>query len=287
MEKINVAGVTLQGYAQGGWQTSIYCPEVRAVFDAGVPLRGVNADRYLITHSHPDHIMALPYVVGKRSVSDTRRKMHIYVPERIRPTVEQVLLGMCRLFGDRSPQDVLDIVGVEPGDTIRLSKDHTVEVLPTVHRGPSVGYVVQQHTRKLKPEFEGIEGRELGRMRAEGVEITDERVSPMLAVPGDTQIEFLLNNELARKAKVLVHEVTVWDEGMNNVEGCRRFGHTHIAEMVEHCEKFEGEALVLCHRSMRYSRREIEEILPRRFPKKMLDRIHLFDGGDRQSFGTA
>lgn len=287
MEKINVAGVTLQGYAQGGWQTSIYVPEVKSVFDAGVPLRGVNIDRYFITHSHPDHIMALPYIVGRRSVSDTRKPITIFVPQRIRDRVSDVLYNWCRLFGDRNPGDVINVVGAKPGESCPLSKDLSVSFLPTVHRGPSVGYVIQQHTRKLKPEFIGRPGPELGKLRKSGVEITDERVSPMLAVPGDTQIEFLLENELARKAKVLVHEVTVWDEDFNSVEGCRRYGHTHVAEMVEHCEKFEGEALVLCHRSMRWTRREIEQIMPRRFPKSMLDRIHLFDGGDRQSFGTA
>lgn len=282
MEKINVAGVTLQGYAQGGWQTSIYCPEVRAVFDAGCVLYGIKADRYFITHSHPDHIMALPYIIGKRSVSDTTKKVYIYVPEKIRELVETVIRGMGLLFGDRTADPLINIVGVNPGDSIVLSKEYSVEILQTVHRGrATVGYVVQQHTRKLKPEFVGVDGKELGKMRAAGTEITDNRVSPMLAVPGDTQIEFLLNNELARNAKVLVHEVTVWDEGMNNVEGCRRYGHTHIAEMVEHCEKFEGEALVLCHRSMRFSRKEIEEIAKRRFPASMWPKIHLFDGGDR------
>lgn len=280
MEKINIAGVTLEGYAQGGWQTSIYCPEIRAVFDAGYPLR-VNVENYFITHSHPDHIMALPYVVGRRSVSDQRRKMSIHVPSQIAGLVEDVLMGCCRLFGDRSPEDFIEVVAVDPGDNVVLNKEYSVEVVPTTHRGPSVGYVVMQHTRGLKPEYAGVEGRELGRLRAEGVEITDARVAPMLAVPGDTQIEFLLEQELARKAKVLVHEVTVWDEGFNNVEGCRGFGHTHVAEMVEHCEKFEGEALVLCHRSMRWSRAEIEEIAERRFPASMRDKIHFFDGGER------
>lgn len=281
MEKINVAGVTLHGYAQGGWQTSVYCPEVRAVFDAGCVLRGVNVDRYLITHSHPDHIMALPYIVGRRSVSEKEEVMHIHAPVQIEDTLRQVVEGMCRLFGDRTPRDKVQIHGHKPGDEIRLGPDHVAKVLPTPHRGPSIGYVVEQRTQRLKPEFKGVEGREIGRLRAQGVEVTEPYSLPMLAVPGDTMIEFLSENEIVQKCKVLLHEVTVWDEGMNNVSGCRRYGHTHVAEMVEHCEKFQGEALVLCHRSMRYSREDIERIRKERFPAHMLDRIHLFDGGDR------
>lgn len=281
MEKLTVAGVTLQGFAQGGVKTSIYCPEVRAVFDAGCVLPGVNVDRYFITHSHPDHIMALPHIVGKRSTRNAKKDLYIYVPEPILAMVRSVLETMGLLFGDRSADATLKIIGVKPGDAVELGGGYTAQVLETAHRGPSVGYVVEHTTRKLKPEFVGLEGREIGRLRKEGTEVTDAKTAPILAIPGDTQIEFLLNQELARKAKVLVHEVTVWDEGMNNVEGCRGFGHTHIAEMVEHCEKFEGEALVLCHRSMRYTRAEIEEIAKRRFPAAMLDRIHFFDGGDR------
>ena len=281
MEKINIAGVTLQGFAQGGVQTSIYCPEIRAVFDAGCVLPGVRADQYLITHSHPDHIMALPHLLGKRAVTSTKKKMFVYVPEVIRQMVETVLHGMGKLFGDRSADPTLNIIGVSPGDVLELGHGYAARVLQTVHRAPSVGYVIEQTTRKLRPEFLGLEGSEIGRLRAGGTQVTDDVTSPVLAVPGDTQIEFLLDNEIVRKTKVLVHEVTVWDDGMNNVEGCRRFGHTHVAEMVEHCEKFEGEALVLCHRSMRWSRSEIEKIAKTRFPAAMLDRIHFFDGGDR------
>jgi ribonuclease Z len=155
-----------------------------------------------------------------------------------------------------------------------------VRALQTWHRGPSIGWAVEQTTRKLKPEFKGLEGAEIGRLRQSGVEITDDRVSTMLCVPGDTTIEFLLNQEQARKAKVLVHEVTVWDEGMNHVMGCREFGHTHVNEIIEHFDKFEGEVLVLCHRSMRYSRRDIEEIAQARFSPAMLEKIRIFDGGD-------
>jgi ribonuclease Z len=281
MEKFTVAGVTLQGFAQGGVQTSVYCPEVRSVFDAGCVLPGVTADRFFITHSHPDHFMALPHIVGKRSTRSAKTPLTVYVPEQILEMVQTVLNTLGTLFGDRNPDSTLEVVGVKPGDSIKIDKEYTAQVLETIHRAPSVGYVIERTTRKIKPEFVGVEGQELGRLRKNGVEITDAKTAPILAVPGDTQIEFLLNQELARKAKILVHEVTVWDEGFNNVEGCRNFGHTHIAEMVEHCEKFEGEALVLCHRSMRYKRAEIEEIAKKRFPAAMLDRIHFFDGGDR------
>lgn len=280
MEKINISGVTLEGFAQGGWQTSIYVPEVRAVFDAGFPV-AANVDHYFITHGHPDHICALPYIAGKRSITGNKAFLHIHVPETIASKVESVLISMVELYGDRAENSRIQVHGVKPDDLIHLSKRFAVRAISTTHRGPSIGWAVEETVSKLKPEFHGMEGNEIGRIRARGTPVTDDKTFTKLCIPGDTRIEFLLEQEQARKAKVLVHEVTVWEEDDINLDGCRRYGHTHIEEMVKHCEKFEGEALVLCHRSMRWSQAHIEEMAKRRFPSSMLPKIHFFDGGDR------
>lgn len=282
MEKINVAGVTLQGYAQGGLQTAIFCPEARVVFDAGCVLPGVNVDHYFITHAHPDHIGALAYVAAKRSVGSKKKALHVHVPQAIAPKVHTVLATMADLYGDRAENRMFSVHGMEDGDVVTLRGNIAVRGVQTTHRTDSIGWAVEQTVSKLKPEFHGTEGAEIGRLKREGVAVTDDVTGTMLCVPGDTQIEFLLEQEAARKAKVLVHEVTVWEEGTVNLDGCRRYGHTHIAEMVQHCEKFEGEALVLCHRSMRWSRAYIEDMAKRRFPASMLPKIHFFDGGDRR-----
>lgn len=156
------------------------------------------------------------------------------------------------------------------------------EAVKTYHgKAPSIGWAVEQTTQKLKPEYLGLPGPEIGKMRREGVEVTEGRTRTVLAFPGDTKIDFLRYEEKARKAKVLVHEVTVWDRGYSDPRDTRNYGHTHVDEMIESCEMFEGEALVLVHRSMKYPRSEIEGIVQSRFPRSMVPKIHIFDGGDR------
>jgi ribonuclease Z len=74
---------------------------------------------------------------------------------------------------------------------------------------------------------------------------------------------------------VLVHEVTSWD-GRRDVAEMRAWGHTHVDEMAAVAEAFEGEALVLVHRSLRHRRSEARAIVQRRFPSTVRDRVHVF-----------
>lgn len=277
MERLSIAGVTLDGVAQGGWQTAIHIPEARAIFDAGRVLP-VTTDHIFITHGHPDHVGALPAVVARRAIKDTGKPLNIHVPAGIAAEIVTALEAMDRIFGDRTERP-WKVHPREHGDLVQTGHGIAVRALRTFHGVASCGWAVEQTVRKLKAEFVGRAGSEIADLKKQGVEITDDATHTMAVIPGDTMIDFLVREPQAQKAKVLLHEVTFWDD-KSSVEGCRRFGHTHADEMIEHCEKFEGDALVLVHRSLKHKRAEAEEILQRRFPAAMLPKIHLFDGGD-------
>jgi ribonuclease Z len=279
METLNVAGVTLEGFAQGGLRTSIVVPEVKAIFDVGHIVRGALRHKNIfITHGHPDHMGALITLIGRRDVQQLD-EAQVHVPHQISGWLVDMFEAWRKIQGGR--RIPINILGHKPGDRINLKHQGMVAIAAeTYHRIPSIGWVVERTTKKLKPEFVGLEGSEIGKLKKEGHEITDESTAPILAIPGDTTIDFLIKQPLARKSRVLVHEVTIWDDHQS-IAKCRRFGHTHIDEMVEHCDKFEGEALVLCHRTMRMKRTEIEAIAKKKFPSSMLEKIHFFDGGDR------
>lgn len=277
MERLSIAGVTLEGFAQGGWQTSIYIPEARAIFDAGTMLRA-STDHIFITHGHPDHVGALPAIVARRAIKGTDKPLQIHVPEGIAAEITTALEAMDRIFGDRTDRPWV-VNARAPGDAVSTAPGIVVRAMRTYHGVASCGWALEQTVRKLKAEFIGREGNEIAALKKSGVAITDDATHTMAVIPGDTMIDFLVREPQAQRAKVLLHEVTFWDD-TSSVDGCRRYGHTHVDEMIEHCELFEGDALVLVHRSLKHKRTDIEQILKRRFPSAMLPRIYLFDGGD-------
>lgn len=281
METLNLTGVTLEGFAQGGIRTSIGCPEVGAIFDAGTPIPTcLRYGHIFITHGHPDHIGAITNIVARRSLQDLPAA-HVYVPAPIKNDLEIIFEAWWRINGGRGPKFPVKIHSHKPGDVIPLKKGIKVTGVKTYHRVQSVGWAVERTTQRLKPEFQGLPGPKLGELKKSGTEITLPHTEVLLTIPGDTTIDFLIKESMARKARVLVHEVTYWDDKESNSDMCRRYGHTHFRDMIEHCDKFEGEYLVLCHRSMKYSRNFIEKQINKHFPKEMIPKIRIFDGGDK------
>jgi ribonuclease Z len=130
-------------------------------------------------------------------------------------------------------------------------------------------------TKRLRDDLRGLPGPEIEAMRKAGEIVTHEVTKPVLAVTGDTTIETFLANEQLRKVSVLVHECTSWDD-QRDIESTRSWGHTHVDELIEHAEKFEGDALVLVHRSLRHSRHFAQRTVQERFPASMRAKVFVF-----------
>lgn len=282
METLNISGVTLEGFAQGGVRTSIGCPEVGVIFDAGTVIPTyLRYDKVFITHGHPDHIGAITNIVSGRSLQKLG-PVDVYVPAVIANDLKQIFHLWWKINGGHGVRFPVNIHPLTADMTVELKANLTMHAVKTYHRIDSLGWSVDRTTNKLKSQYVGLPGQEIAALKRKGTIVTDPKTETLLTVPGDTTIDFLLNGSKAQNSKVLVHEVTIWSEDENNtVEKCKRYGHTHYKEMIRNCERFNGESLVLCHRSMKYSRKYIEKVLKKEFPASMRDKIHIFDGGDR------
>lgn len=272
LSELKVAGLTLRGITQGGVETCLMVPELKLMFDVGrCPPGALKYDTILCSHGHQDHLGGLPYLVSQRGMMG-KGPPTVHLPEEIVDPVHRIIGAWAEIEGFALQAN---IHGHPPGDTFEIGSDKTVHTMRTTHRVSSLAYLVERESKKLKPEYQGRPGEELQQLRHDGIDITEVSVTPWLCVSGDTQIEFFLDHPQARKCKVLVHEVTAWDDRRDR-EQIREWGHTHVDEMIEHAEKFEGEALVLVHRSLRHSRSQAEQVVRDRFPASVRDRVHVF-----------
>lgn len=279
METLNLPGITLEGYAEGGIRTSIGCPEIGAMFDAGTTIPTcLRYDNIFITHGHPDHIGCITQIIARRNLQNLP-PADVYLSSNIKNDLEIIFDAWRRINGGKGRKFPINIHGKSVGDTIELKRGIKVNGVKTFHSISSVGWSVERTTQRLKAEFQGIPGAEIGKLKKKGIEVTFPHTETILTIPGDTTIDFLIKEQKAQKAKVLVHEVTYWDDIESTSEKCRQYGHTHFRDMIKHCDKFEGEHLVFCHRSMKFSRSFIEKQVKDHFPKDIQDKIRIFDGG--------
>ena len=164
--------LTVEGYSRAAVQTYWRIPELKLGFDLGAqPWDFMGTDTWFLSHTHLDHIAALPVYVARRRMMKMSPPT-IYLPAHAVTTVQQLLKAVSRLDRGRLP---CELVGLEAGDEIELSRELLVSASATKHTVPSLGYVVWERRKKLKEEYRSLSSDEIRDLRLSGVEISEER----------------------------------------------------------------------------------------------------------------
>jgi ribonuclease Z len=266
------AGLTIEGYSRAAVQSYWRVAELKIGFDLGAqPWDFMGTPTWLITHTHLDHIAALPVYVARRRMMKMEPPT-IYLPEVALEDVRRLLLVMQRL--DRGRQ-VCELKGVKAGDEIELSREHVVSVYATTHTVPSVGYLVWERRRKLKEEYLGLPGDRIRDLRLSGVEVTKEVRTPLVGYTGDTSPAGLDNNPDLFRAKVLITELS-FIRAKHRRDKIHKFGHMHLDDFLERADRFENELLIVGHFSTRYHPDEVRRLLDQKLPPRLKERIRLW-----------
>lgn len=271
-DELVVSGLRLVGVTEGGVETNLRVPELGVMFDIGMcPPKALGFDRLLISHGHADHLGGIHYYLSQRGMRK-QKVPTIAAPKALAPQLEQMLELWSAVEGFDYRYDLRP---AGPGDRVELGRGLTAIAVPTVHRVPSLAWVIERRVNKLLPAFQGKSNQEIRAAKERGETITESTDVPLLCVSGDTTIDAFLASPLMRQVKVLVHECTSWSD-TRDVEDTRAYGHTHVDEIIEHAERFEGEALVLVHRSLRHTKAFAEQVVRERFPASVRDKVFVF-----------
>src|SRR5204863_7263087 len=135
IRSITHAGLTIEGYSRAAVQTYWRIPELKIGFDLGAqPWDFMGTPTWLITHTHLDHIAALPVYVARRRMMKMDPPT-IYLPQHAVEDVRRLLLVMQRL--DRRRQ-TCRLQGLSPGQELELSRELVVTAFATTPTLPSL-----------------------------------------------------------------------------------------------------------------------------------------------------
>ena len=234
------AGLTIEGYSRAAVQSYWRVPELKLGFDLGAhPWDFNGTPNFFISHTHLDHIAALPVYVARRRMMKMEPP-RVYVPAEAFEDVKKLLLIFQRL--DRGRQ-VCDLVPVEPGQEFELSREHVVTAWATTHTIPSRGYMVWDRRNKLKDEYIGLPGNDIRDLKKSGVEVTREVRTPLLAYTGDTSPAGLDDYPAVYDCKVLITELS-FIRAAHKREKIHKYGHMHVDDFIERQDRFRNELIV-------------------------------------------
>ena len=182
--------LTIEGYSRAAVQSYWRIPELKLGFDLGAqPWDFMGTPAWFISHTHLDHIAALPVYVARRRMMKMEPPIDLPAGARDRAgaSTSSRLVSGSIAAGCRA-----NSCAVRPGDEIELSRELVVTAVATRHTVPSLGYVVWERRKKLKAEYRGSDRRPDSRHAAVGRRRSPRSGAiPLVAYTGDTSPEGL------------------------------------------------------------------------------------------------
>lgn len=265
-------GLTIEGYSRAAVQTYWRIPELKIGFDlGGSPWSFMGTPTFFISHAHLDHMAGLPAFVARRRMMKMEPPT-IYVPAKVLGAVEQMLHSWQKLDRGRM---ICNLIGAEPGEEYELSREHVMTTFPTKHTVPSLGYVIWERKKKLKPEYQDLSGDEIRDIRLSGTEVSAEVRTPIVCYCGDTAPQGLDNCDAVYESKILITEMTFF-RPEHRKEKIHKFGHTHLDDIVERADRFKNELIILGHLSTRNHESQLRKAVEKRLPEGLRKRVELW-----------
>lgn len=254
---------TLIGKSIAAVCTSFYIPELRIMFDCGVP-HGFTPETVFITHGHLDHIKSVPETIIQQgnANSTVKIKPNIFVPVEADELFKQHIYSIFALSKHNpnhkmgSKYTLFSCTEKTRIDITIKNKPWIVEVFKCYHTTPCRGYGLIEKRPKLKKEFFGLDGKQLGQLKKQGVQITEDVEFPIICFLGDSTTQVFNDTEIF-KYPVIMTECTFFEPEMKSVAWKKK--HTHWPNLIEIIKAHPKNFFIVYHFSDRYDNTILEE----------------------------
>lgn len=257
--KLAGSGYTLKGWSIAALRTNFYIPELGVMLDAGLS-GGFTADHIFITHQHCDHCCNIPYHL----MTNKEQLMQVYAPaEGCAPINEYIdsAYMMTLNLKDRSQlklrEELYEMIPVTAPSVLHLElkkRKFDIEIIPCYHSVPCVGYGLIEKRIKLKEEYAGLPGKELGALKKQGVEINYESECAIFCYLGDTSCKVLEEPSLEKYKTIMIECTFILEEDLQQAEDTQ---HMHLNQLQPYVLSHPENTFVLYHFSQRYKAAEI------------------------------
>lgn len=281
----NPSNWTIQGASRAGERTGFFIKELKVILDCGLASYR-NSVAVLIGHSHADHTLSLPMLISRRQTKvkgqEHLRGTPVFCPEKIMYKIHLLNRAVYELSYDdtneeRANKTTLEeieirqgyhLIGVKPEPNVYIDipgiDNIKMEILQAYHSEQNcVGYGFNKTTKKLKDEYSHLKGtkeggQEIKRLKAEGIEIMEEKLIPELVYFCDSSIHNLSDHDEWKKYPVIMCECTGYPDYQTPEQMTER-EHSHLDLLKPIMMENKDKQWILIHASMSVPKTYLEE----------------------------
>jgi ribonuclease Z len=276
----SIKALQISGYSRAAHRTGLEVKGLNILLDAGLDVQKAY-EHIFITHQHLDHTIYLPQYTMN---IDNNIKMNIISTQNILDNVKPYLASALRMSKNIDKNITNDeILNIANTNFVNLDiinnniyefkngKDKwIVNLIKCFHGIDSIGFGFSIIKNKLKPEYIGLDNKEIVILKMDNIQLTDEVKENVFLFLGDTDKKILENQEIY-KYKTIIMECTYIYDTEEEIKLAKINKHMHWTNIKDIIQKHNNIQFILIHFSMKYTKKEIEEF----FKKENLMNVDL------------